>query len=210
MKMSRKRIGNEQKLWHATLRRCKLGDQGQGLELCADAKCSLCQIIRTGFKKRFSLNSGMCVGSLRMEQNADPPHPGSARGYTRRRRRPSRLSFAERCWYNCNRTEMTVFRAAGYSQNSRASKYKAILLNNVVMGRAYETNEAMVGSTAPPKGFDSVSHLPAYPHAGVLRNVCTDLPYACAGLRLARQCAQVRRDVCVRRRCDPADVPHLI
>ncbi|KAJ6452836.1 hypothetical protein C8R45DRAFT_847562, partial [Mycena sanguinolenta] len=42
----------------------------------------------------------------------------------------------------------------------RASKYKAMLLNNVVVGRAYETNKAMVGSTAPPKGFDSVCGLP--------------------------------------------------
>jgi hypothetical protein len=41
-----------------------------------------------------------------------------------------------------------------------------MLLNNVVVGRAYETNEAMVGSTAPPKGFNSVSHLRPCPPAG--------------------------------------------
>ncbi|KAF7362583.1 ADP-ribosylation [Mycena venus] len=124
-----KRIGNEQKLWHATLRRCKLGDEGRGLELCADAKCSLCQIIRTGFKKRFSLDSGMFGKGI----------------YT------STTS---------SKIELSVLGAAGYSENSRASKYKAILLNNVVVGRAYETNKAMVGSTAPPKGFNSVCGLP--------------------------------------------------
>ncbi|KAJ6451450.1 ADP-ribosylation [Mycena sanguinolenta] len=117
-----KRIGNEQKLWHATARRCKLGDGGQGLQLCSDTQCSLCQILRTGFKKKFSLHSGM---------------------------------FGKGIY-----TSTTSSKAAGYSQNSRASKYKAMLLNNVVVGRAYETNKAMVGSTAPPKGFDSVCGLP--------------------------------------------------
>ncbi|KAJ7725430.1 hypothetical protein DFH07DRAFT_758656, partial [Mycena maculata] len=124
--------GNEQKLWHATSRRCKLGDEGRGLQLCADAKCSLCQIIRTGFKKSFSLDSGMHVESFLT---------------------PSR--FGKGIY-----TSTTSSKAAGYSENGRASKYKAILLNNVVVGRAYETNEVMVGSTAPPKHFNSVCGLP--------------------------------------------------
>ncbi|KAJ7918515.1 hypothetical protein B0H13DRAFT_1992508 [Mycena leptocephala] len=117
-----KRIGNEQKLWHATRRQCKLGDTKQKLQLCAHAKCSLCQIIRTGYQKKFSLNSGMFGTGI----------------------------------YSSG----TSSKAAGYSENCQASKYKAILLNNVVVGRAYETNNAMKGSTAPPKGYDSVCGLP--------------------------------------------------
>ncbi|KAJ7624798.1 ADP-ribosylation [Roridomyces roridus] len=116
------RIENEQRLWHATVRRCQLGDDGQGLQLCADEQCSLCQIIRTSFKKKFSLDSGMFGKGIYVSS--------------------------------------TSSKAAGYSQNSQPSNYKAILLNNVVVGRAYETNEPMQGRTAPPAGYDSVCGLP--------------------------------------------------
>ncbi|KAJ6616357.1 hypothetical protein B0H10DRAFT_1799681, partial [Mycena sp. CBHHK59/15] len=122
--------GNEQKLWHATQRQCKLGDDGRGLQLCTDSKCSLCQIIRTSYQKKFSLDSGMWW-------NDDP------------------LRFGTGIY-----SSTTSSKAAGYSENSQASKYKAILLNNVVVGRTYETNQAMKGSTAPPRGYDSVCGLP--------------------------------------------------
>ncbi|KAJ7768117.1 hypothetical protein DFH07DRAFT_736421, partial [Mycena maculata] len=114
--------GNKQKLWHATLRRCKLGDDGRGLQLCTDAKCSLCKIISTGFQKRFSLSSGMFGQGLYATTASS--------------------------------------KAAGYSRNSQASKYKAVLLNSVVVGKAYETDDAMNGATAPPPGYNSVCGLP--------------------------------------------------
>ncbi|KAJ6574432.1 hypothetical protein B0H19DRAFT_934026 [Mycena capillaripes] len=121
-KRNRECIGNEQKLWHATRRQCKLGDDDRRLQLCKDVSCSLCRIISTSYRKKFSLNSGMFGTGIY--------------------------------------SSATSSKAAGYSENDRASKFKAILLNNVVVGKAYQTNDAMRGATAPPKGFDSICGLP--------------------------------------------------
>ncbi|VDC06376.1 unnamed protein product [Peniophora sp. CBMAI 1063] len=116
------RIGNEQRLWHATQRLCNLGDDGQYLQLCKDMRCSLCRIIDTNYRKEYSRTTGLFGLGI----------------YT-----TTASSKADR-----------------YSLNAQASKYKAVLLNNVVLGRTFETNVAMNGITAPPAGFNSVCGIP--------------------------------------------------
>ncbi|KAF5338813.1 hypothetical protein D9758_012064 [Tetrapyrgos nigripes] len=117
-----KRVENEQKLWHGTTRHCTLGDNGRELHLCSHKQCSLCQIIRTGYKKRFALEMGM---------------------------------FGKGIY-----TSTTSSKAALYSRNVQVSKYNAILLNHVAVGRMFKTNKADNGMTRPPKGHDSVCGLP--------------------------------------------------
>jgi len=40
--------GNENRRWHGTMRKCKIGDEGV-TSLCADSSCSLCGILRSSF-----------------------------------------------------------------------------------------------------------------------------------------------------------------
>ncbi|KAF9790510.1 hypothetical protein BJ322DRAFT_1104161 [Thelephora terrestris] len=44
--------GNENRRWHGTKRKCRLGDSGNET-FCADAECALCNIIRTSFDLKF-------------------------------------------------------------------------------------------------------------------------------------------------------------
>jgi len=44
--------GNENRRWHGTTRKCKLGDTGNNT-FCSDAGCSLCCIIKTSFDLKF-------------------------------------------------------------------------------------------------------------------------------------------------------------
>ncbi|EKM52988.1 uncharacterized protein PHACADRAFT_99581 [Phanerochaete carnosa HHB-10118-sp] len=120
---TRKRVGNEQKLWHGTIRQCKLGDDGRNLRPCGDPQCALCQIISTSYQKKFS---------------------------------DSRGRYGKGIY-----SSTTSSKAAGYSKNGQPSEYKAMLLNNVVVGRTHETNDAMSRATSPPKGYDSVCGLPS-------------------------------------------------
>ncbi|KAJ7481395.1 hypothetical protein B0H11DRAFT_2023739 [Mycena galericulata] len=46
-------------LWHGTSRNCTLGDDPTNLDPCDDSSCSLCQIIRGGFKNSKARASGM-------------------------------------------------------------------------------------------------------------------------------------------------------
>ena len=44
--------GNENRRWHGTTRKCKIGDTGV-TRLCSDPSCSLCCIMRTSFDLSF-------------------------------------------------------------------------------------------------------------------------------------------------------------
>jgi hypothetical protein len=41
-------LGNQQRRWHGTTRKCRIGDNGQAT-LCCSRECSLCCIIRSSF-----------------------------------------------------------------------------------------------------------------------------------------------------------------
>ncbi|KAK7061230.1 hypothetical protein R3P38DRAFT_2828296 [Favolaschia claudopus] len=54
------RVGNTQApLWHGTSRKCTLGDDPSNAELCHNSDCSLCQIIKTGYKTGHARSSGL-------------------------------------------------------------------------------------------------------------------------------------------------------
>ena len=51
-------------------------------------------------------------------------------------------------------------RSDSYSHNDCASKWKAVLLNKVVVGRGYSLKVNDTTLTGPPAGYDSVSAIP--------------------------------------------------
>jgi len=55
--------GNENRRWHGTRRKCRLGDTGYQT-FCADTECALCCIIRTSFDLKF-FQGGDGLGEVR-------------------------------------------------------------------------------------------------------------------------------------------------
>ncbi|KAF7328250.1 ADP-ribosylation [Mycena venus] len=98
-----KLFGNTQWMWHATTRECLLGDDGRRTRLCSGANCSLCKIVKEGYKKKYARKTGM---------------------------------------------------------NLRSSSFNTILLNTVVVGKPFLTNQAHNGQKKPPKGYHSICGLP--------------------------------------------------
>ncbi|KAK7002212.1 hypothetical protein R3P38DRAFT_2556932, partial [Favolaschia claudopus] len=47
-------------------------------------------------------------------------------------------------------------KASHYAENTTSSKYQALILNRVAVGKTYKTTKALKNSTGPPAGYDSV------------------------------------------------------
>ncbi|KAJ7064781.1 hypothetical protein C8F01DRAFT_1128166 [Mycena amicta] len=115
---SRGRVNINSNLWHGTSRNCTVGDDPKDLDLCSHPDCSLCQILRGGYKCSKAQSSAMFGKGI----------------------------------YSTHISS----KAAGYSANNGRAKYKAILLNTVVLGNTYETTQPLRYATEPPSGYDSV------------------------------------------------------
>ncbi|KZT64780.1 ADP-ribosylation [Daedalea quercina L-15889] len=112
--------GNSKRRWHGTIRSCTLGDDKDQCNLCQNADCSLCSIIRTSFhiaKAGRRTNSGRFAGIY---------------------------------------ASATSSKADDYVEERGGSPYKAMLLNDVVLGKTIKMRVGNEGLTKPPNGYDSV------------------------------------------------------
>jgi len=112
--------GNENRRWHGTRRKCKIGDKGF-TAFCTDANCALCCIIKTSFDLKFFRG---------------------ATGWGR---------FGAGIY-----TSSTSSKSNDYSRNESNSKWKALLLNKVVVGKGKKLTQDDTTLTKPPAGHDSV------------------------------------------------------
>ncbi|KAG8890104.1 hypothetical protein FRB99_003923 [Tulasnella sp. 403] len=118
---------NEQHLFHGTRRYCTLGDDESSLFLCDERHCSVCMILRSSYKVE---KAGTRPDSTK--------HLRWGRGiYTS----PSSSKAHDYC-----------FNKGG----SMKSKYKAVFLNSVVLGKAVQLEEEVHGLQRPPQHYNSV------------------------------------------------------
>lgn len=138
--------GNENRRWHGTRRTCNIGDKGS-TSFCTDSKCSLCCILKTSFDLR---------------------HYKEATGWGRFGAGIYTSSASSKLVSICSnepslnaRSNIAIllFRADSYSKNESNSKWKALLLNKVVVGRDLRMIQDDTTLTKPPPEYDSVSIL---------------------------------------------------
>ena len=135
--------GNENRRWHGTRRKCNIGDKGI-TRLCADSRCSLCCIIKTSFDIKFvrgatgwgRFGAGIYTSSTSSKFVSIPD--GIALDHA-----PNIVVLS--------------FRSNDYSRNESTSKWKALLLNKVVVGKGTKLSRDDPTLTQPPLGYDSVS-----------------------------------------------------
>ncbi|EIM82323.1 uncharacterized protein STEHIDRAFT_160871 [Stereum hirsutum FP-91666 SS1] len=126
--------GNEQRRWHGTKRACFLGDPGY-TQLCSDASCSLCSIIRDSYD----------LDRIGTAHRWSTFKPGSS-GWGRFGRGLYTSSTS-------SKSDEPYIKNVGAALSS---PYKAMLLNKVAVGRGYKTLVDMPTITEPPTGYHSV------------------------------------------------------
>ena len=131
--------GNEKRRWHGTTRKCRVGDKGV-TTFCSNSSCALCCIMRSSFDLLFFAKK---TGRGRF----------GAGIYT---------SSTSSKFVPCSSVTVELpsngfDRADTYSKNDCTSNWKAMLLNNVVVGRGCKMTFDNATLTKPPAGYDSVS-----------------------------------------------------
>ena len=135
--------GNENRRWHGTRRKCNIGDRGV-TTLCTNPRCSLCSVIESSFDVGFyrgatgwgRFGAGIYTSSTSSKFVSVPD--GIA------------LDHA-------SNIVVLSFRSNDYSRNESTSKWKALLLNKVVVGKGTKLSRDDPTLTQPPLGYDSVS-----------------------------------------------------
>ncbi|TFK49469.1 ADP-ribosylation [Heliocybe sulcata] len=132
-------IPNERRRCHGTKRACELGEGG-GAGLCTSAQCSLCGILRTGFKLELA--------------GGHKPWKKSPCG-----------RFGRGIY-----TSATSSKSDDYSCDECPSlaRHKAMLLTKVVVGNGKKLKKDDPSLTSPPEGYDSVIGEPAGHEEGAL------------------------------------------
>ncbi|KAG9010485.1 hypothetical protein FRB90_007798 [Tulasnella sp. 427] len=72
-----KTAGNENRRWHGTIRRCKIGDTSINLTPCSSATCFVCCIIKTGFDINYAAKGWYGTGLYCSS------HSSTSNGYTK-------------------------------------------------------------------------------------------------------------------------------
>ena len=138
--------GNENRRWHGTKRKCRLGDPGH-TTFCAEAGCSLCRIIKLSFDVKF-YKSGTGWGRF--------GHGIYTSSTSSKFVSPS----IKRAIIYVSGVEVLTSRANDYSKNvGITSGWKALLLNKVVVGNGKKLTRDLRSLVEPPPGYDSVSTL---------------------------------------------------
>jgi len=130
--------GNERRRWHGTTRKCRVGDKGV-TTLCSNPSCALCCIMKTSFDLSFFAKK---TGRGRF----------GAGHYTS----STSSKFVPHSLITVGLPSNGFDRADTYSRNDCTSNWKAMLLNNVVVGRGYKMTFNNTTLTEPPAGYDSV------------------------------------------------------
>jgi hypothetical protein len=133
-----KNRGNECNTWHGTTRKCKIGDKGTA-RFCSDPSCSLCCIMKASFDLKFF---GKKTKFGRFGVGIYTSETSSKFALVRQSVEAALTQF---------------IRSDSYSWNDCTSKWKAMLLNKVVVGEGYSLMVNSRSLTKPPTGYDSVS-----------------------------------------------------
>jgi hypothetical protein len=146
--------GNEQRRFHGTWRSCNLGNYGV-TKLCSQSDCSLCQIIRSSFD--IELSGKRHWGRFVSEFTLIYPDfllPMSDLWLS------LVFSIKFRFGYGIYTTS-TSSKADYYIRNTGSSSTRALLLNQVIVGRGEKLLYNAPDLTKPPSSqYDSVSYLP--------------------------------------------------
>lgn len=135
---------DERKTFHGTPRKCCIGDPQKTLQLCRDAGCNVCSIIRTSF--RIDL-AGTAPGRnfMRFGQGLYTTTVSS-----------KSISCGARLR---NLLILILFRADDYNVTQSNSPYKAMLVAKVILGLGYSLMRTSKHLTGPPAGFNSVRRI---------------------------------------------------
>jgi len=135
--------GNTRRRFHGTIRECCLGDNASENALCRLNSCNLCRIIQSSFqlaKAGQRTNFGRFGAGIYTSATSSKVGSYSQVVYS--------IWVGASRWYS-------YWQANDYSSGS-ASPNKAMLLNDVVMGRAVKLTWTDTSLTQPPQGYDAV------------------------------------------------------
>ncbi|CAB4408715.1 unnamed protein product [Rhizophagus irregularis] len=118
--------GNEQRRFHGTKLRCQIGFERS--KVCDDKQCSVCAIIKEGYKLRY-VGTGTISAAFQ--------------------RFGSGIYFSGTSSKSDDYNEGSLITYMGVN-------YKMMLLNKVVVGKGYALTRDAMTLTSPPDGFDSV------------------------------------------------------
>ncbi|CAG8493993.1 3347_t:CDS:2, partial [Funneliformis mosseae] len=119
-------VGNEQRRFHGTKMKCQVGLQNN--KICSDKQCSVCAIIREGYKLKY-VGTGTISAAFQR--------------------------FGSGIYFSGTSSKSDDYNE-GSLVNYLGVNYKVMLLNKIVVGKGYALTKDAMTLTSPPVGFDSV------------------------------------------------------
>ncbi|CAI2162494.1 10859_t:CDS:2 [Funneliformis geosporum] len=119
-------VGNEQRRFHGTKMKCQVGLKDN--KICIDKQCSVCAIIREGYKLKY-VGTGTISAAFQR--------------------------FGSGIYFSGTSSKSDDYNE-GSLINYLGANYKVMLLNKLVVGKGYALTKDAMTLTSPPDGYDSV------------------------------------------------------